>query len=138
MTRVVAAVILRDFREGKRVLACRRVRPPALAGKWEFPGGKVEHGEADVPALTRELREELGVEATIIGPIGGELPMIGGPGVWQPYVADIGDQEPELIDHDEFRWLAPEQLDELPWLSSDVPIMDDVRALLRPGSSPRR
>lgn len=130
MTRVVAAVIIRRFDGGRRVLACRRVRPAALAGRWEFPGGKVEPGESDVPALTRELREELAVAATVVRPLGGELPMVGGPGVWQPYIVDIGAQEPELIDHDEFRWLGPGQLHDVPWLTSDVPIMADVRALL--------
>ena len=46
--------------EGGRVLAARRSGPPALAGLWEFPGGKVEPGEAPEATAVREISEELG------------------------------------------------------------------------------
>src|SRR5438045_8484040 len=59
----VVAGILRD--PHGRVLVARRPAGVPHAGLWEFPGGKVEHGESDVQALARELREELGVS---IGP----------------------------------------------------------------------
>ena len=58
---VVAAVILRD----RRILVCQRRRDDSHALQWEFPGGKVERGEKPQEALTRELREELGIESTI-------------------------------------------------------------------------
>jgi 8-oxo-dGTP diphosphatase len=45
-----------------RVLIARRPEGKPLAGKWEFPGGKVEAGESPEAAVVRELREELGVE----------------------------------------------------------------------------
>lgn len=61
MTAVVAGVIERD---GK-ILICRRRKDQAHALKWEFPGGKVEAGESPEVALARELREELGIEATV-------------------------------------------------------------------------
>lgn len=129
--RVVAAVIVRTDDDGiRRVLACRRTRPAALAGRWEFPGGKVESGESDDQALHREIAEELDVTVTLRGPLGGELPMIGGLGVWQPYVAELAAGEPRLIDHDEFRWLAVDDLDSVPWLAADVPVMVDVARLL--------
>jgi 8-oxo-dGTP diphosphatase len=58
---VVAAVTLRD---GK-VMVCQR-RPEVHNGlKWEFPGGKLEDGESPETALTRELREELAIEARV-------------------------------------------------------------------------
>src|SRR4051812_32106513 len=45
-----------------RVLLQRRAPGRAMAGLWEFPGGKVESGERPEAALVRELREELGIE----------------------------------------------------------------------------
>jgi 8-oxo-dGTP diphosphatase len=58
--RVVGAAIV----EAGRVLLTRRSPRMSMAGKWEFPGGKVEPGESDRAALAREIREELdaGVE----------------------------------------------------------------------------
>jgi 8-oxo-dGTP diphosphatase len=58
---VVVALILR----GDEVLICQRRPDQPLASKWEFPGGKIEPGEAAEQALRRELTEELGIEAVI-------------------------------------------------------------------------
>lgn len=56
--KVVAGVILRDG----RVLIAKRPNHSHQGGLWEFPGGKIESGESAAQALTRELREELGIE----------------------------------------------------------------------------
>jgi len=56
---VAAAVILRD--DGRFLLA-QRPAGKVYAGYWEFPGGKVEHGESAAGALARELHEELGID----------------------------------------------------------------------------
>ena len=58
---VVAALILRD----SKILVCQRRHDDSRPLQWEFPGGKVEPGETPQEALARELREELGIEATI-------------------------------------------------------------------------
>lgn len=58
---VVAGAILDDLASPRRLLSARRAQPVSLAGRWEFPGGKVEPGEDPVVALHRELHEELGV-----------------------------------------------------------------------------
>jgi 8-oxo-dGTP diphosphatase len=58
---VVAAVIERE----NLILIGQRKRTSNHALKWEFPGGKVELGEDHRAALARELREELGIDATI-------------------------------------------------------------------------
>ena len=61
MPTVVAALIIRN----SKLLVCQRKRNDTHPLQWEFPGGKVEPGESLAEALTRELREELGVSATI-------------------------------------------------------------------------
>lgn len=64
-THVVAAIIVDDLDAPTRVLGARRVRPERLAGRWEFPGGKVEPGEGEEAALVRELQEELDVPVSV-------------------------------------------------------------------------
>lgn len=59
---LVAAAALVDA-DG-RVLLAQRPAGKAMAGLWEFPGGKVEAGERPELALIRELREELGIDVT--------------------------------------------------------------------------
>jgi 8-oxo-dGTP diphosphatase len=55
-------VCLRD----DEVLLIRRGKPPRL-GEWSLPGGRIEWGETVAAAALRELREETGVEATMLG-----------------------------------------------------------------------
>jgi 8-oxo-dGTP diphosphatase len=62
--RVVAAVVPR----GDTLLVTRRPDRPGAPGQWEFPGGKVEPGEAEPEALAREIREELGCDVAV-GPL---------------------------------------------------------------------
>jgi ADP-ribose pyrophosphatase len=60
---LVAACALVDA--DNRVLLSQRPEGKALAGLWEFPGGKVEPGETPEETLVRELREELGIETKV-------------------------------------------------------------------------
>ena len=56
------------FDDEGRVLIAQRPAGKALAGRWEFPGGKVVAGESERNALSRELREELGIEVIAARP----------------------------------------------------------------------
>ena len=125
---VVGAALVRDG----RVLAARRTSPPHLAGLWEFPGGKVDEGETDAQALVRELREELAVAAEVGARVGPDL-RIGETAVLRVYLATLLEGEPQLLDHDAVRWLAADELDDVPWIPVDAPVVDALRQLL--GSS---
>ena len=127
----VAAVAMVD--DDRRVLLAQRPAGKAMAGLWEFPGGKVEPGERPAITLARELSEELGVE---IG---------------------VGDFEPfSIVSHryDDFQllmplmlcrrwpgmpqgkegqalaWTTASELIEFPMSDADVPLVADLRRLL--------
>jgi 8-oxo-dGTP diphosphatase len=121
---VVGAAIVREG----RLLAARRSAPPAVAGGWEFPGGKVEPGESEVDALVRECREELGVEVRIGALLGTVTPA---EFVLRVYRAALVAGEPRpLQDHDELRWLAAHELADVPWLPADLPLLPAIREAL--------
>lgn len=124
---VVGAAII----EGGRVLACERSAPPEVAGRWEFPGGKVEPGEAETDALARECAEELGVRVAVGARVGRDVRMAHGRSVLRVYAARLllGD-EPEALEHAELRWLSAAELDSVDWLPADVPIVAALRPLL--------
>lgn len=127
---VVAAAVERRG----RLLAARRTRPASVAGGWELPGGKVEPGEDPARALVRELREELAVDAVVVGGIDGPED-----GDWPLDERNVlrvmrvrlesGDPVPGVA-HDEVRWLGPRELDAVAWLPPDVaPAAEALRRL---------
>ncbi|MEU2611581.1 (deoxy)nucleoside triphosphate pyrophosphohydrolase [Micromonospora sp. NPDC007271] len=124
---IVGAAIIAD----DRVLACARSAPPEVAGRWEFPGGKVEPGEAETAALVRECAEELGVRVEIGTRVGRDVRMAHGRSVLRVYTARLlhGDQ-PKALEHSELRWLSAAELDSVPWLPADAPIVAALRPLL--------
>lgn len=140
---VVAAAIVDDLDAPHALLAARRRSPASLAGRWEFPGGKVEPGEDPVAAVHRELREELGVQvalgAELVGPDDGcwRLTERYTMRLWTAEVL-AGTPEP-LVEHDELRWLPRGRWLTVPWLDADVRIVQAFAEHVHPrdGDGPR-
>lgn len=123
----MAAVIIIDG----RVLACQRSAPPEAAGRWEFPGGKVEPGETDAEALTRECAEELGVRVAVGQRVGTDVPLAHGRAVLRVFAVRLLDGDlPRALEHSAMRWLGPDELDSVPWLPADRPIVAELAPLL--------
>jgi 8-oxo-dGTP diphosphatase len=124
---IVAAVIITDG----RVLACERSAPPEVAGRWEFPGGKVEPGETDQQALARECAEELGVRVEVGDRVGPDVPLAHGRAVLRVFAVRLleGDT-PQALEHRSMRWLAVDELGSVPWLPADQPIVAELPDLL--------
>lgn len=125
MIEVVGVAVVRDG----RVLAARRTHPVATAGRWEFPGGKVERSESATQAAVREVREELGCRISVTGWLAGSWP-IGSTQVLRVAVAELIEGEPAPTEHDAIRWLAADQLDGLNWLAADRPFLAALGELL--------
>ena len=119
---VVGAIIRVDY----KVLACRRAPHKSAAGKWEFPGGKVDSGEASHEALIREIYEELGaicqpvktfdVSDTIVGNQVIRLETI------FCNISNIHDLK--STDHDAFAWVSALEAQELDWAMPDLPALN--------------
>src|SRR5437763_14173 len=124
---IVAAAIITDG----RVLACERSAPPEVAGRWEFPGGKVEPGESDQQALARECAEELGVRVEVGDRVGPDVPLAHGRAVLRVFAVTLLDGDrPRALEHASMRWLAADELDSVNWLPADRPIVAVLPALL--------
>ena len=115
--------------QGGRVLAARRSRPAELAGRWEFPGGKVEPGEDGPGALVRECREELDVGVEV----GAQLGRVADERIALTlFAATVQHGVPAPGDtHDELRWLTASSLDSVDWLPLDAVLLPAVREMLR-------
>jgi 8-oxo-dGTP diphosphatase len=123
---VVGAAVI----QGGLLLAARRTTPPEAAGRWELPGGKVDPGETATHALIREIEEELGCTVAVGRWLEGAQP-IGTSYVLRIAVCRVAVGSPRPgDDHDELRWLAPDELDDLDWLEPDRPFLPTLRPLL--------
>jgi|GEM_PF-2089 len=138
MMRVAAAVI----EDGPRVLVTRRKPGGRFGGLWEFPGGKIESGEAPETALAREIREELGLKIAVRDFVG-RFPFLAAEAPFEllAYRASVQAGEIGLADHDLYRWMRPDELDPSGFAPADIPVVEALRGsrigseavVLRPG-----
>ena len=123
MVEVVAALIW----DKDRFMICQRPAHKARGLLWEFVGGKVETGETMQQALVRECREELGITISV-----GEVFME----VTHHYPditvhltlfnAVIFEGVPQKLEHNDIRWIMPEQIPQFDFCPADVEILDRI------------
>ena len=128
---LVAAVALID--PDGRVLIAERPAGKAMAGLWEFPGGKVEAGETPETALIRELAEELGiaVKAPCLAPFTFASHTYDAFHLLMPlYVCRRWDGTPQPLEHAALKWVRPKDLAGYPMPAADLPLIPMLRDLL--------
>ncbi len=131
--RVVGAAII----DAGRCLVARRGATMSTAGKWEFPGGKIEPGETAAAALVREITEELGVLIQVGERLGRSEVSTGGRRLsLEIFTARPIHGAPVAREHSAIRWVTGPELDELDWADADVPHLPAVRAALVRASGP--
>ena len=117
-----------------RVLVQQRAAGRAMAGLWEFPGGKIERGESAEMALVRELKEELGIstETACLAPAGfGTAPIEDGRQLLLLlYVCRKWNGIPKALDAAALRWVRPLELHDLPMPPADLPLIGLLDALI--------
>jgi 8-oxo-dGTP diphosphatase len=128
---LVVACALVD--EDGRVLIARRPQGKAMAGLWEFPGGKVHDGETPEAALIRELREELGIDvaASCLAPFTFASHRYESFHLLMPlYVCRKWQGQVQAFEHEAIAWVRPLKLRDYPMPPADLPLVAMLRDLL--------
>ena len=127
---VVCAALINPQGE---VLLAQRPEGKRLAGKWEFPGGKVEADESPEAALTRELQEELGIVATEFEPfwfLSHDYEAQFGFHLLMPvYLCRNWQGEPGALEHTALSWVKPTDMHTLPMIEADKELVQRLKTL---------
>lgn len=121
---VVAAIIVRDG----RIFATQRGYGE-WKDWWEFPGGKIEPGESPEDALKREIREELATEIEVdelLTTVEYDYPKFHL--TMHCHLCTIISGDLSLLEHEDARWLALDELDCVKWLPADVEAVNRLRS----------
>ena len=120
-----------------RVLIAQRPPGKAMAGLWEFPGGKIEPNETPETALIRELREELDimVQPACLAPFTFASHSYAQFHLLMPlYLCRRWDGTPQPREHSAIKWVRPSELianrDAFPMPEADLPLLPMLRDLL--------
>ena len=128
---LVAAAALVD--PDNRVLIAQRPPGKAMAGLWEFPGGKVADGETPELALVRELREELGIEVceTCLAPFTFASHTYATFHLLMPlYLCRNWEGEVSPREGQALKWVRAGRLSDYPMPPADIPLIPMLRDLL--------
>ena len=123
MITVTAAILIHK----NKFLIARRKPLIRHAGKWEFPGGKVEIGETPEQCLTREIKEEFSIDITV-GRFFCDSTYTYNRGTVHilSYIASWLSGEITPVDHDDYVWAAPRDLLEYDLLPADIPLAKKI------------
>lgn len=124
MIPVVAALIVRDG----RLLIARRPEGKHMAGRWEFPGGKLEKGESPEEAIEREIREELAAEiraGRVYQAIAYSYPEKDVLLLF--YAASVVSGEPRPVEEAEISWITLEELDGYAFAPVDAMLVERLK-----------
>jgi 8-oxo-dGTP diphosphatase len=131
--RVVLVVAAALIDADGRVLLARRPPGKAMAGLWEFPGGKVGPDETPEAALVRELREELGLDLShaCLAPLAFASHRYDDFHLLMPlYAARNWKGMPRPREGQELAWVRVERMKDYPMPAADVPLVAALRDLL--------
>ncbi|MCR9014008.1 (deoxy)nucleoside triphosphate pyrophosphohydrolase [Aquiflexum gelatinilyticum] len=127
----VTCAIIHD--KGK-ILVAQRSENMDLPLKWEFPGGKIEADESPEACLKREIKEELNLRIEVKKAFksnfhsyagGKEIELI-------PFLCGYISGHLIVKEHQQIRWIEPENLLILDWADADVPIVNDFMEWFKP------
>ena len=123
------------FDASGRVLIAQRPPGKALAGRWEFPGGKLHDGEEAYAGLVRELREELGVEVQSAERLIRYSHAYPGRVVWlDMWIVAAWSGDVRGLDGQALKWVEPARLRDEDILEADQPIVEALTERCRPVS----
>lgn len=117
--------------QGGRLLLARRKPGGVNSRLWEFPGGKVDAGEAPAESLAREFSEELGVGITVEELLAtGSFSHRNMEFRLEAYRIVLASTDFQLHEHEELGWFTPEEAEALPLVPSDRDILPQLRRAL--------
>ena len=121
----VVAAVIRSADE--KILITQRGKGMSFEGKWEFPGGKVNEGEAPEQALKREIQEELCLDIAVAQKIlewNHEYSF--GKVDFMAYNSRINEGVLQLVEHMDYRWENVENLKNYDWTPADLELVNKL------------
>lgn len=134
MSEIVLVVAAALINADGHVLLAQRPEGKAMAGLWEFPGGKLEPGETPEAALARELSEELqiGVDVNELKPITFASHAYRNFHLLMPlYLLTQWAGSPKPAEGQSLKWVAPQDLHRYPAPAADIPLFEVLAGKLK-------